>query len=74
MAFVAEEEVVEEHAEWRHPELKSRLGATQSSVVGEVDAATFPWVAGECNRVLRQESTGEGERLRADMGRDANVK
>ena len=46
-AFVAEQEVAKEHAQWRNRDLKSRLNASAASVVGGVDAAISAWVAGE---------------------------
>ena len=46
-AFDTDKEVVKEHAQWRNPELKSRLDATQSSVIGAMNAAISAWVAEE---------------------------
>ena len=51
-AFVANKEVVKEHAPWRNPALKSSVGATHSSVAEGVGAATPAWVAEERNRAL----------------------
>ena len=68
LAFVADEEVAKKHAQRRNPDLKARLDATRSSVVEGVGAATSAWDAGECNRVLGQESTEEEKKLLRDLG------
>ena len=67
LAFVAEEEVVKEHAQWRNPDWKSRLDATQSSVVEGVDAAISAGVGEVCNRVLAQDLTEDGEKSHGDL-------
>ena len=46
-AFVAERDVVTEHAQWRNPEIRSKVEA--------VDAAISAGIADECNRVLARE-------------------
>ena len=63
-----------EHAQWRNPESKSKLDATQSSVAEGVDTAISDWVTVERNRVLVQELSGEEEKLRGDLARGAEVK
>ena len=52
--FVADKEVVKERAQWRDPELKSRMGPTHPSVVEGAGYATPAWAAEECHRVLGQ--------------------
>ena len=42
-------------AQWRSPELVSKMAATQLSAVEGVDGAISVWVAGERNRILGQE-------------------
>ena len=68
LACVAEKEVVEEHAQWRNPDLDARWTATRAPGRGwmragakRVDSAISAWVAEEFNRALGQELTGEGE-------------
>ena len=74
LAFVANEEVVEGHAQWRNPGLECRVDSTQSSVAKGPDAPISACVANECNRVLGQELTGEVEKLDADLVRGATKK
>ena len=55
LAFCADEEVAEEHAQWWHPEMKSRLDAkarqdlSEPVVVDGMGAAMSALVAGERN-------------------------
>ena len=57
VAFAVEEEVVKERAQWRHPEMKSKMDAqsrldpAESFVVDGVGARTPVWVAEEGNRI-----------------------
>ena len=44
--------------------MKSRLNAKEAAVVDTEDGATSARVAGGCDRVLGQELTEEGEKLR----------
>ena len=71
VASVADLQVVKEHAQWRNPELKPQVDATQSSVVEGVDGAVSAWVAEECNRVLSRESSSGEEDMYADPALDA---
>ena len=64
LATVADKEVVKEHAQWRNPELKSRLDAAQASVVGGVCAATS---AEECHRTWGRELTEEEGKLQRGL-------
>ena len=59
-ASVADKEVVTGYAQWRRPEVKSRVGATRRSVAEGVGAATSARVAEKCNHELCQELTEEG--------------
>ena len=60
-------EVVKEHARRRYPESKSRSDVTQASAAEGVGAAISARVAEECNRVLAQDLTGEGEELNREL-------
>ena len=53
--------VVKEHAQWWNPELKPQVEAHNSSAAEGVDGAASEWVADQCNRVLGQELSSEGE-------------
>ena len=70
-ASVAQKVVVEEHAQWRNPDLKSRLDASQAPAVGGVDAATSAWVAEVCNRALGQKCTEEEEEMHGGLANAA---
>ena len=62
LASVADKEIAEEHAQWRHPDLEARRAATHDSAVEGVDAATSAWAAEERNRNSGQElSEAEGK-------------
>ena len=67
LAFVADKEVADEHAQWRSSEQKSRLGAAQYSVEEGAGAAISAWVGEECNRVF-------GHDLRAGLAGGARAK
>ena len=54
-AFVADKEVVQEHAQWRNPGLQSQVKASRPLAVDWAGAAISSWVADERNRVLAQE-------------------
>ena len=60
-------EVAKEHARRRYPESKSRSDVTQASAAEGVGAAISARVAEECNRVLAQDLTGEGEELNREL-------
>ena len=70
-AFVADKELVKGNAQWRNPELKSRVSTTHPSVVGGVDAAISAWAAEECSHRLNQGLTEAAETLHVDLARDA---
>ena len=74
LAFFADEEGVEDHAQERNREMESRLGTSQSPAVKAVDATISAWVAEECERALGEEFSGEKEQLRGDLARDAKIK
>ena len=52
LAPVSVKVVVKERSQWRTPELKSRLDATQASVAEGVDAANSACSEEECYRVF----------------------
>ena len=62
-AYVADKEVVKGRAQWQNPVVKSRLGATQSSVADGGGDAISGRVAEGRSRVLAQELTGDEEKL-----------
>ena len=72
-ALVADMEVAEEHTRWRNPELKSRVDATQSSLVEREGAAISAWHAGERNRVLGRKLSAELPDAFEEPARDAKV-
>ena len=78
VASVAGREVVKWHAQWRNPDWKSMLDATQASEAEGADNATSGWVSEESNRALRQELTEDagnfyGDLARAAMDRELNA-
>ena len=70
---VSDGEVVKKRAQRRNPELKSRMGAAQSSVAEWVGATISAWAAEEYNQELGQELTAGGDKLHADLARDASA-
>ena len=78
IALAGYSEVVKEHAQWRHSDMKEKIdtqtreGPGASLVMdggGPVLAASF---AEECNRVSGQELVEADERWHADLARMAN--
>ena len=67
-------EEVRGRARWRNPELKSRVDATQPSVVGGAGPTISARVVEEYNRVSGQELSKAEKQLHADMARAAKVK
>ena len=73
LAFVMNQEVVKERAQWRRPELGekietyTRLGPGASVFVGGGRAVLSAWAAEECNRILGQELTEGGKRTFSDL-------
>ena len=55
LALGADKKVVKEHAQWRNPELMSRVDAAASSAAAGVDAAIPTRVADTFSRLLGQE-------------------
>ena len=55
LASVVDGEEVKEHAQWRNPELMSRVDAAASSAAAGVDAAIPTRVADTFSRLLGQE-------------------
>ena len=73
-AFVADKEVVKEHAQWRDSESRPPVGASRSSAVVGLEAAISARVADEYNRVLGRGSTEGGETAHANLVREAEAK
>ena len=59
--------VIQAHAQWWTPVLKSKLEATPAAAVEGADGAISAWVADERNRILGQELTPEDEEMHADL-------
>ena len=71
LASVADKEAVKEHAEWRHTEMKSRLGTLPQVDPSESAVATSVWVAEKRNRILSQELWEEEVKSHGDLASDA---
>ena len=59
--------VVQAHAQWWSPDLKSKMEAGPSDAVEGADGAISAWVADECNRVLGKELPQEEEKRQAAL-------
>ena len=73
LAFAKDKEVVEEHAQWRRPEMEAKIGAetpTDPGASGKVDGgrpALSARVAEKCNRISRQDMVESVERRFSDL-------
>ena len=62
LAFVSEEEIVEERAQWRGPDLKARRDGNYASGTEAANASISVWASEGRSSVLGQESQlAEGE-------------
>ena len=64
LAFVANKEVVAEHAQWRRHWAKAQWDAAHASPHAGPDAAISPSAADRSNKVSGQEPSADGVRLR----------
>ena len=77
LASLADKEVAQEHAKWRHFEMKEKIDAKSrkdpgaSFVLDGERPVLSACVAAECIRVSGQESTGEEDRAHADLVKTA---
>ena len=70
LAFVVEEEIVKQHAQWWGPETKARWHANPASQVG-ADAAISARTAGERGASTGQELSGDGSEVHGGLVRSA---
>ena len=73
IAFAVDLEVVKEHAQWRNPEFKPRVGAHQSSVAEGVAGAAPAWVVHLHSRVLGRELSSEEAGRYAELVKAAKI-
>ena len=80
MAFAADEEAAEEHAQWWHSDMKEKIDTHPrkdpgaSFIMDGGGPALYAWVAEECGRISGQDSTENRGRALGDLARMAEVR
>ena len=67
-SFVADKEIVKQHAQLRGPEIKAHGDAKHAPLVEGANAAISASTADECNKAFSRELSGETGEVRAGFG------
>ena len=68
LTFAVDKEIVEEHAQWRDPQMRAHCDVNHASPLGGADAAISAWAAEERKRVSSQELAEGKEKAHRGSG------